>query len=150
MSEHWSKPSYLSNSILRYFLGHHVRGEILCEQGSYGAAISAFRKAAELSGNAPLVLGWLGMTLARSGDCSAGRNVLAGLQAAATQMYILSTSFAWIHLGLGEIEQAFTWMERAIEERDPIIVPIKTYPFFDPLRTDPRFNALLRKMNLEP
>jgi TolB-like protein len=133
-----------------YFLGHHVRGEILCEQGSYGEAISAFRKAAELSGNAPLVLGWLGMTLARSGDCTAARNVLAGLHAAATQTYILSTSFAWIHLGLGEIEQAFTWMERAIEERDPIIVPIKTYPFFDPLRDQPRFNALLHKMNLEP
>ena len=133
-----------------YFLGYHVTGEILCEQGSYGEAISAFRKAAELSGNAPLVLGWLGMTLARSGDCTAARNVLAGLHAAATQMYILSTSFAWIHLGLGEIEQALTWMERAIEERDPIIVPIKTYPFMDPLRGNPRFNSLLRQMHLEP
>lgn len=132
-----------------YFLGHHVLGEILCEQGSYGEAISAFSKAAELSGNAPLVLGWLGMTLARSGDCTAARNVLAGLHAAAKQMYILSTSFAWIHLGLGEIDEVFTWMERAIDERDPIIVPIKTYPFFDPLRGHPRFKALLHKMNLE-
>jgi TolB-like protein/tetratricopeptide (TPR) repeat protein len=133
-----------------YFIGYFVLGQVLCEQGSYGEAISALSKAAELSGNAPLVLGWLGMTLARSGDCGAARNVLAGLHAAATQMYILSTSFAWIHLSLGETEQAFNWMERAIEERDSIIIPIKSYPFLDPLREDPRFAVLLRKMNLEP
>jgi hypothetical protein len=40
-------------------------------------------------------------------------------------------------------------MDRAIEERDPIIVPIKSYPFFDPIRSDPRFAALLRKMKLD-
>jgi TolB-like protein len=133
-----------------YFLGYFVTGQVRCEQGLYGEAIAALGKAAELSGNAPLVLGWLGMTLARSGDCAAAQNVLAGLHAAAAQMYILSTSFAWIHLGLREIEQALIWMERAIDERDPIIIPIKTYPFLDPLRSDPRFNALLRKMHLEP
>jgi hypothetical protein len=48
----------------------------------------------------------------------------------------------------GEIDEAFTGMDRAIDERDSIIVPIKTYPFLDPLRTDPRFKALLRKMKL--
>ncbi len=40
-------------------------------------------------------------------------------------------------------------MDRAIDERDPMIIPIKSYPFLDPLRSDPRFTALLRKMNLE-
>jgi TolB-like protein/tetratricopeptide (TPR) repeat protein len=132
-----------------YFLSYFELGEVGCEQGAFGEAISDLRKAAELSGNAPLVLGWLGMALAKSGDVAGAREVLAGLHAAATQVYVPPTSFAWIHLGLGEIDQAFTWMERAIDERDPIIVPIKSYPFLDPLRDDPRFHALLRKMNLE-
>ena len=52
-------------------------------------------------------------------------------------------------LGLGELDEAFAWMNRAIDERDPMMTPIRSYPFFDPIRADPRFEALLRKMNLE-
>ena len=132
-----------------YYLGYFVTGQVRSAQGAFGEAIANLRKAAALSGNAPLVLGWLGMTLAKSGDTGGAQEVLAGLHAGATQTYVPPTSFAWIHLGLGEIDQAFSWMERAIEERDPIIVPIKSFPFMDPLRSDPRFEALLRKMNLE-
>ncbi len=54
------------------------------------------------------------------------------------------------HLGLGEIDDAFIWMDRAVDGRDPMMMPIKTFPFFDPIRADPRYLALLRKMNLEP
>jgi hypothetical protein len=49
---------------------------------------------------------------------------------------------------LGELEEAFAWMNRAVDERDPMMTPIRSYPFFDPIRADPRFGALLRKMNL--
>lgn len=59
-------------------------------------------------------------------------------------------SFAWIHLGLGEIDEAFVWMDRAIEARDHMMTPIKSYPFLDPLRSEPRFAELLHKMNLKP
>ncbi len=133
-----------------YFLSHFGVGQIRCEQGLFDEAITALRKAAELSGNAPLVVGWLGMTLARSGDAAGAREMLSRLHTAAKQKYVLPTSFAWIHLGLGETNQAFTWMERAIDERDPIIIPIKSYAFLDPLRNEARLGALLRKMNLSP
>jgi TolB-like protein/Tfp pilus assembly protein PilF len=132
-----------------YFFTYLALGEVLCERGLFPEAISQLRKAAELSGNAPLVLGYLGMTLARSGDAAGARAVLAGLYQASAHVHIPPTSLAEIHLGLGEIDQAFTCLDHAIEERDSIIVPIKTDPVFDPLRTDARFAALLRKMNLE-
>lgn len=89
------------------------------------------------------------MTLARSGDHNGARTVLAGLYDASAHLYIPPTSLATIHLGLGEIDQVFTCLDHAIDDRDPIITPIKTNPIFDPLQTDPRFAALLRKMNLE-
>ena len=51
-------------------------------------------------------------------------------------------------LGLGEFE-AFALMDRAIDERDSMMTPIGSYPFFDPMRADPRFVELLRKMKLD-
>ncbi len=132
-----------------YFFNFVWAGMIRCEEGAFDEAITVLRKAAQLSGDAPFALGWLGMALARSGDVAAAHKVLDQLHAMATQAYVLPTSFAWIHLGLGEIDQAYTWLGRAIDDRDPIIIPIKTYPFLDPLRNDSRFQYLLRKMNLE-
>ncbi|HTM42460.1 MAG TPA: winged helix-turn-helix domain-containing protein [Terriglobales bacterium] len=132
-----------------YFFSYLALGEVLCERGLYSDAISQLRKAAGRSGNAPLVLGYLGMALARSGDFVSARSVLADLYDAASQLYIPPTSLGTIHLGLGEIDKVFTCLERAIDDRDPIIIPIKTDPSLDPLRADPRFTALLRKMNLE-
>ncbi len=133
-----------------YFFSYFWAGLVRCEQGNFDEAIAALRTGVQLSGGAPLVRGALGMTLGRSGRTDDARKVLSELHAMASQMYVLPSSFAWIHIGLGEVDQAFTWMERAIDDRDPIIVPIKTYPFLDPLRGDLRFHALLRKMNLDP
>jgi TolB-like protein len=65
------------------------------------------------------------------------------------ETYVPPTSYAWLHIGLGEIDQFFEWMDRAIDARDHMIMPIKSYAFFDPIRGDSRYGALLRKMNLE-
>jgi TolB-like protein/Tfp pilus assembly protein PilF len=133
-----------------YPMGHFVLGQTRTMERKFEEAIPALRKAVELYGGAPMVMGWLGLALGQSANEAEARSLLERLHAIATQAYVPATSFALVHLALGEIDEAFTWLVRAIEERDPIIVPIKSYPFFDPLRNDPRFHALLRKMNLEP
>jgi len=66
----------------------------------------------------------------------------------AARAFVPPTSFAWTFLGLGETDRTFEWLDRAIEGRDQFMMPIKSYPFLDPIRSDPRFAALLRKMNL--
>ena len=68
----------------------------------------------------------------------------------AAQGYVPPFSLACVHLGLKEIDVAFEWLSRAVEECDQFMMPIKSYKFFDPIRDDTRFHALLRKMNLEP
>ncbi len=111
--------------------------------------LAAQRKAIELSGGPPISLGWLGLMLGACGQPAEARAVLQRLRDTATKVYVPPCSFAWIHLGLREIDAAFEWLKRAVEECDQFMMPIKTYGFFDPIRADPRYAVLLRKMNLE-
>ena len=53
--------------------------------------------------------------------------------------YVPPSTFALGHIGLGDWDAAFEWLDRAIEARDPIVMPIKTFPFLDPVRGDPRY-----------
>jgi Flp pilus assembly protein TadD len=96
------------------------------------------------------MLGWLGMVLAQAGEVAEARAILTGLEQMASASSVPATSLAWIHLGLGDTDAAFAWMDRAIDGRDPMIIAIKSYPFLDALRSDPRYSSLVRKMNLEP
>jgi hypothetical protein len=52
------------------------------------------------------------------------------------------------YLGVGDKEQAFAWMEQAYEEQSMILQYLKVHPFFDPVRDDPRFADLLRRVGL--
>ena len=110
-------------------------------------AIAGHRRAVELAPGAEHVLAWLGFALGVCGRKAEARAVLEQLQR--SERYILPTNFAHVHLGLGEIDAVFEWFDRAVEERDQNMMPILSYAHFDPLRADPRFAALLRKMNLE-
>ncbi len=130
------------------YIPHFVLGHLYRDKGMFDDSIAAHRVAAERSGNAPLMLGWLGLPLGLSGNTAEARRILEHLRTVATRAYVSPSAFAWIHLGLGEIDDAFLWMDRAIDAHDPMMTPIKTYAFMDPLRDDPRFHALLRKMKL--
>jgi TolB-like protein/tetratricopeptide (TPR) repeat protein len=124
-------------------------GSIYRDQRLFDQAVAAHRKAAEVSGDSPAMLGWLGHTLALSGNTSEARVLLQRLYHKAAEGYVPPTSVAWIHLGLEEMDAAFEWLNRAVDECDQLLMPIKSYRFLDPIRNDPRFATLLRKMNLE-
>jgi hypothetical protein len=55
---------------------------------------------------------------------------------------------ASVYVGLGDLEQAFQWLEKACERREYLVL-LKVGPGFDPLRSDPRFDQLLRKVGLQ-
>jgi tetratricopeptide (TPR) repeat protein len=133
-----------------YFLAYFVLAAGYRYQNLNDKAITAQRRCARLTGDAAVMLGWLGLTLAASGQQVEARDVLQRLYRMAEQGYVPPTSFAWVHLGLREVDAAFDWLQRAVEECDQLMMPIKSYSFLDPIRDDPRFAILLRKMNLEP
>jgi eukaryotic-like serine/threonine-protein kinase len=74
--------------------------------------------------------------------------ILSEQQRLAKQRYVSPYNFAIIYTGLGDKDQAFAWLAKAIEERAQLLSHFKSRPMFDPLRSDPRYAELLRKMNL--
>jgi TolB-like protein/Flp pilus assembly protein TadD len=133
-----------------HFVGHLVMARCFSYGKKFEEAIAAQRKAVEFTGGSVMMLGWLGLALAEAGHLARAREVLRQLHGLAAKGYVPPTSFVWVHIGLGEMGAAFEWMDRAVEECDQMMMPIKTYAFLDPYRSDPRYVALLRKMKLEP
>jgi TolB-like protein/Flp pilus assembly protein TadD len=132
------------------FHGHFVNSVAYRGKRLFEEAIAAQRAALKGSGEASSMMGWLGLNLGLAGKPAEARSLLDDLRAREEKGYVPPTSFAWIHLGLGEMDAAFEWLDRAVDECDQFMMPIKSYEFFDPIRPDPRFLALLRRMNLEP
>jgi len=76
--------------------------------------------------------------------------ILDEQQRLSQQRYVSPYNFAIIYTGLGDKDRAFEWLTKCVEERTLIIFHLKSRPLFDPLRSDPRYAELLRRMNLEP
>jgi TolB-like protein/tetratricopeptide (TPR) repeat protein len=149
----WDKAMEQARMVLelepKAYMAHLVTSVCHREQRMPEEAIAAQRMATELSGNSAAMLGWLGLVLAIGGKRAESRALLERLHERAVNEYVPPASVAWIHLGLGEIDDVFAWLDRAVESRDQLMMPIKSYAILDPIRDDPRFLALLRKMHLD-
>jgi Tfp pilus assembly protein PilF len=105
---------------------------------------------AQVLGRSSFALGNLGWAYASTGRTGEALKLLEELQERAQNQYTPSWSFAVIYQGLGEMDKAFDWFEKAVDEHEPLMLHIHVHPNYDPLHTHPRYPALLRKMNLEP
>jgi TolB-like protein len=128
--------------------GPWLLGVGLSRKGLLDEAFAALRTAVDLSGGSALMLAWYGLILGAGGRTDEARGVLNRLETMSRTSYVPPASFAWVYLGLRDVDRAFEWLDRAVDAHDQLMMPIKTYAFFDPIRADPRFAALLRKMNL--
>jgi serine/threonine protein kinase/Tfp pilus assembly protein PilF len=116
--------------------------------GKYDDAIRAMETQAQIMGRSPFTLGNLGWIYGRTGRTGDALRLLAELRERAQRLYTPSWSFAAIYVGLGELDKAFDWLEKAVDEREPLMLHSGVHPNYDQLRSDPRFQELLRKMNL--
>jgi serine/threonine-protein kinase len=131
-----------------HFLGHLVIGLGRTEFGEPEGAVVALEKARGLSGGLPITIGYLAMAYGRAGRRDDTHKLLEQTKTMAAESYVPPSTFALGHIGLEDWDAAFHWWEQAVEVRDPLVVPIKTFPFFDPVRGDSRYRDLLRRMNL--
>jgi len=134
-----------------FFFAYWFLSSVYAQNGRLDEAIAAGEKANELSGRHALTLGALGAAYGRAGRAAEARRILEELKARRALTYVPSSALAWAHAGVGELDEGLEWNARGVEERDPTVVTaLKSAPVFDPLRSHPAFQALLRKMNLEP
>ena len=127
-----------------WFLGFALIGAERFEE-----AIATLERAASVSDRSSALLGVLVHAYAGAGRRAEALRVLGELHRRRKAGYVPPAAFLNAYLGLGDKEQAFTWLERAAEERSNITQFLKVHPFFDPLRGDPRFAAFLRRTNLQ-
>jgi TolB-like protein/Flp pilus assembly protein TadD len=123
-------------------------GRPFLEKGMFDEAIAELRLAVELSNGSTISLAVLGHAYASAGRAAEARELLRKLEERAKTTYLPSYWIALIYTGLSENAAALTWLERAADERSSWLVWIKVEPRFDRLRSDPQFEALLRRLGL--
>ena len=134
-----------------YYMAHWLLSLTYAQIAQLDDAIASGEKASELSGRTSATLGFLGRYYALAGRTAEARQLLGELEARHRVTYVPPFALSAIHRGLGEMDEGLQWLERGIEERDPIIVlALKCEPAYDVVRSHPIYHDLLRKMNLEP
>jgi eukaryotic-like serine/threonine-protein kinase len=129
---------------------HDYLGWAYLQKSMYKEAIAEFDKALNISAGNSTTLSGLGVAYAVSGRKAETQKVLAQLDELSKRKYVAPVSRVRVYAALGDREKAFAWLEKVYEERSTGTFAIKVDPVFDPLRSDPRFADLLRRMNLQP
>jgi tetratricopeptide (TPR) repeat protein len=116
----------------------------------YELGITELEKGVALDGDNPNARAALGNAYAAAGRRADAQQVLDRLNELSKRTYVSPATMATSYAGLGQKDKAFEWLGKSYEERSPLLVWVKVIPDFDPLRSDPRFADLLRRMNLQP
>jgi TolB-like protein/Tfp pilus assembly protein PilF len=127
---------------------HFHLGMTYLRKEAFAEAIAEFQNAAALSPNVTDYKGGLGYAYARAGKRAEARKVLDELKEQSKRSYVPRFYIAGIYAGLEEEDQALAYLEKAYEQREQGLAVMEREPMFDPLRFDPRFQDLLRRMNL--
>jgi TolB-like protein/Tfp pilus assembly protein PilF len=127
---------------------HYHLGFAHLRKGAFADAIAEFQRATTLSPNITFYKAGLGYAYARADKSAEARKLLSELEDLSRRRYVSWCDIAIIYAGLGEKDQAFTFLEKAYEQRDRGFVYMKVAPYLETLRSDPRFQDLLRRVGL--
>jgi serine/threonine-protein kinase len=133
----------------QYYLAHAMVAPVYMQTGQFAEALECYAKARAADANSKFVDSLEAMTLAAAGEREKAREMLSTILHRSSHEYISPVSIAYICTALGDYDAAFGHLDRAIHDRDPNILGLKSNPIFDGLRDDARYHALLKKMQLE-
>jgi serine/threonine-protein kinase len=131
-----------------FVFGRYYLALSLGLQQRFEEALDTARRLTKESGEWPIPLSGLGMVCALAGRMDEAHDAIGKLQGVARKSYVPPFFIAFIHAVCGETDAALEWAGKAVDRRDPLILSAKFHPAFDRIRDDPRFHALLQRMNL--
>src|SRR3989475_1527014 len=132
-----------------FIVAHHRLGFCYERKGMYDRAIAESQKIFDL-GAKSLGTAGLGQAYAMAGKRNEAQKALAELQELSKQRFVSPGLFALIYAALGDKDQAFVWLEKSVEQHDLMTGRLKVDQRFDPLRSDPRFAEMVKRVGLPP
>jgi eukaryotic-like serine/threonine-protein kinase len=126
---------------------HSYLGWAYGSKGMYREAIAAARKALELS-DSYFIKAYLAFWLGKSGNRDEALKILAELEKAASEGYVRPSAMAVVYIGLGDKEEALNQLEKEVSSRSFNAIYLAVLPDVDDLRSEPRFKAMLKRINL--
>jgi tetratricopeptide (TPR) repeat protein len=133
-----------------FVLAHADLGAAYVQKSMYKDAVAEFEKALEIYPGNASDLADLGYAYAVMGRKADADKVLDQLNDISKKKYVSPRFVAYVYVGLGEVDKAFECLGKAFDDGSLHGESFKANPAFDPLRSDPRFTNLLRRMNLQP
>jgi TolB-like protein/Tfp pilus assembly protein PilF len=134
----------------RFAISYQVLGEVYLSKGMYREALLALEQFSALSRSSATSRALLAYSHARLGEHSAALRIIEELTAASKHSLVPALLFALIYAALDDQDQAFSWLEKAYEERFYRLAYLKVEALWDPLRSDSRFADLLRRVGIPP
>jgi tetratricopeptide (TPR) repeat protein len=116
-------------------------GEVYLRKGMYQEAIASYKKGVELGDGRPAVLGF---AYGRAGRKTEAMRIIEELSHSRDRA---ATSIAIVYAGIGDNDRALALLEEAYREHSDSLIYLRSQPLYDPLRSDPRFQNLLSRMN---
>ena len=132
-----------------FWIAHQFLGIAYIEKKRYPEAIAEFSQAVKLSGGNSEPLALNGYASVLSGDVAKGRAVLKELKSLESQRYLPPSNLALLSYVLGEKDEAFSWLEKAYQDRDIRLCRLKVDSKWDSMRSDPRFVEILKRIGLQ-
>ncbi len=134
-----------------YFV-HLDLGQAYLGKSMYEQAMAEYEREKAITGDfspaADMAIAALSVLM---GDRDTGKKALQDMLQLAEHRYVPAVLIAWLYLLLGDTDRGFQWLEKSYDQRDPILIYLKVYPLYTMLNltSDPRYKALLKKMNLD-